>query len=249
MKFGAMDVVLGKSGDELFDRAKTLGLDGVEINLSVKELKTSKWRDLKASAARFGLEIPSTVLGDHNSGGLATWWRGKEAEEEVIAGLDATKEMGATTMLLPFFFFNEPKGRTHRDAVADRLIPLCAHAQSIGVVLAFEGVLSAAHLIEMAQRINSPAFGVYFDMANLTWCDFDAPDQIRQLGKLIRQSHAKDAKTFTSDARLGQGRVDHAACAQAFKSIGYNRWIVLETLGGTDAEIGGDLAFARKHYS
>jgi sugar phosphate isomerase/epimerase len=248
MKFGAMDEVLGKKGAELFARAKSLGMDGVEINLKISELKSDQWKTLARQAKDHGLEIPSAVLGEHNNGGLASWWRKKEADDEVRAALNATAEMGVSTLLVPFFFVNEPKGKTHRDAVADRLIPLCGEAQKLGIILAFEGVLAAKHLQEMAARINSPAFGVYFDPANMTWCDFDVPGEIRTLGKLLRQSHAKEARVFTGDARLGEGRVDHAVCAAALKSIGYDRWIVLETPVGTDAEVGADLAFARKHY-
>ena len=103
-------------------------------------------------------------------------------------------------------------------------------------------------MVEMARQIGSDHFGVYYDVANTTWCDRDAPAEIRALGSLLRQAHAKEAKVFTGDARLGTGRVDHAACAVALKAIGYDRWIVLETPGGSDAEITGDLAFARKTY-
>jgi sugar phosphate isomerase/epimerase len=249
MRFGAMDGVLNQTGEALFARAKSIGLDGVEINLKISDLKTDHWKKLADLARKHALDIPSAVLGEHNSGGLATWWRGSDADQEVIEALNATRDLGASTLLLPFFFFNEPKGKTHRDAVADKLKPICAHAQSVGVVLAFEGVNPADQMLEMAARINSPAFGVYFDPANMTWCEFDAPTQIRTLGKLLRQTHAKEADIFTGDARLGQGKVDHAACAAALKSVGYDRWVVLETPGGTDAEIASDLAYARKMYS
>lgn len=249
MKFGAMDGVIGKADVDTLQRAKRLGFDGVEINLKISDLETDRWKRLAGEALALGLEIPSAVLGEHNSGGLATWWRGKDADEEVAAAVRATADLGASTLLVPFFFFNEPKGRTHRDAVANRLKPLCASAATLGVVIAFEGVVPAEHLIEMSQLIASPAFGVYVDPANMTWCDMDAPTQIRQLGNLVRQVHGKEAATYTGDARLGKGRVDHAACKQALREIGYDRWIVLETPGGTDDEVGGDLAFARKTYA
>lgn len=248
MKLGIMDDVLGRSSDPIA-RAKSLGFEGIEINLKVAELSDERlYRQIADRAQAAGVEIASTVLGEHNSGGLATWWRGSEAEQEVLGALRATRSIGASTLLLPFFFFNEPKGKTHRSAVAQRLKPLCDAAQSLGVVIAFEGVTASAQLVEMAGQIGSPAFGVYFDPANMTWCDFDAASEIRTLGPLLRQIHAKDANTFTGDARLGKGRVDHAACAAALESIGYDRWIILETPGGTDAEIASDLNFARSVY-
>jgi sugar phosphate isomerase/epimerase len=249
MKFCAMDVVIGKADATTLRRARHLGMDGIEINLTIRELGSDRWKRLADDARELELEIPSAVLGEHNSGGIATWWRGKDADDEIAGALHATAELGATTLLVPFFFFNEPKGRSHRAAVANRLKPLCETAEALEVVIAFEGVLPTEHLIEMSQSIASPAFGVYVDPANITWCDMDAPTQIRQFGKLVRQVHGKDASTFTGDARLGRGRVDHAACAQALREIGYDRWIVLETPGGSDDEIASDLAFARKTYT
>jgi sugar phosphate isomerase/epimerase len=251
MKFGVMDAVLGTKTDaDAFARAKRIGCDGIEINLSIKHLRDAsdpRAAELQQLTQQHALPIPSTVLGEHNSGGLATWWRGRDADEEVRLALDFTARVGARVLLVPFFF-NEPKGKTHRDAVAERLKPLAAHADKIGVELAFEGVNRAEHLVEMARQIASPAFGVYFDMANVTWCELDAPNEIRTLGTLVKQSHAKEAKTFTGDARLGAGKVDHAGCATAFKSVGYDKWLVLETPSGTDQEIAGDLATARRFY-
>ena len=252
MKFGIMDVTLGQSTDsDTFARAAQLGAEGVEINLKIADLRdpqSPRAVRLAALAQQYGISVPSTVLGEHNSGGLATWWRGKEADEEVRLALEFTASIGATTLLVPFFFFNEPKGRTHRVALAERIKPLAERAERVGVTFAYEGVTSAEQMLEMAERVASPAFGVYFDMANVTWCDLDAPAQIRALGSLLRQTHVKDARTFTGDARLGEGRVDHLACAAAFRSIGYDRWMVLETQGGKDAEISGDLAAARRVY-
>ncbi|HLL90046.1 MAG TPA: sugar phosphate isomerase/epimerase family protein, partial [Tepidisphaeraceae bacterium] len=150
---------------------------------------------------------------------------------------------GARTLLVPFFFSNEPKGRTHRDAVVARLKPLCAHAAGAGVTLAYEGVVQAPHLVEMARQIDSPAFGVYYDPANATWCDFDIAADVRALGPLLRQAHVKEAKVFTGDAPPGEGRVDWKGFAAALREIRYDRWLVLETPGGEG--VGKDVAFAR----
>jgi sugar phosphate isomerase/epimerase len=251
MKFGIMDGILGSEDSEVFERGKRLGFDGIEIDLKISHLRDSKndrGSRLRELSQKHGLPIPSAVLSEHNSGGIATWWRGAVADEEIRLAIDFMATIGATTLLVPFFFFNEPKGATHRRAVAERIKPLAEHAGKRGVWFAFEGVNRAEELREMAAQIKCDHFGVYFDMANVTWCDHDAPSEIRALGSLIRQSHAKEANKFTGDAHLGAGRVNHAACADAFKAIGYDRWIVLETPRGTDEEIKSDLAFSRRIY-
>jgi sugar phosphate isomerase/epimerase len=252
MKLGAMDVVL-KPGEDaaVFERARRLGLDGVEINLRVADLSEAehpRLRALRDLAQTHQIAIPSTVLEEHNNGGLASWWRGGDADEEVRQGIRWTAALGAKVLLVPFFFVNEPKGRTHRAAVAKRLRPLCAEAETAGVTVAFEGVMSAVLLREMADDIASGGFGVYFDVANCTWWDGDAPAEIQTLGPLLAQCHAKEALVFTGDARLGAGRVDHAACATALRAIGYDRWIVLESPPGEDEQVAQDVAFARRVY-
>jgi sugar phosphate isomerase/epimerase len=251
VKIGVMDGVLGGDDAAAFERAARLGAKGVEVNLRLAELRQAGHRrrdELRRLAAFTGVPIPSACLGEHNNGGLATWWRGSEAEEEVRQAVRWCARIGAQTLLLPFFFMNEPKGQAHRRAVAERLKPLCEDADSQGVVIAFEGVLPASQLHEMAAHIGR-GFGVYFDVANAAWCDMDPAAEIRALGSLLQQCHAKEAKVFTGDARLGEGRVDHAACAAALREVGYDRWIVLETPAGTDAQVGADQEFARKVYA
>lgn len=252
MKLGAMDNVLGKSPAESFARAKQLGLAGVEVNLSVKPLvagDTTQLDDIRRASDITGVAITSAVLGEHNSGGLATWWRGPEADSEVRAAVDAASALAARDLLVPFFFFNEPKGKAHRTAVAQRLAPLAEYAHAKGVRICFEGVLPAPHLLEIVQAVASTSFGIYYDPANATWCDYDIVAEVKLLSTHLFRSHVKEALSFTGDARLGRGRVDHTAYAAALKSIGYQDWLILETPGGTDAEIQLDIDFARKAYA
>lgn len=249
MKLASMDVMLRPADDaDAFARARMLGLDGVEFNLKIAQLRdpagdrAKKLRELSAST---GLAVPSMVLGEHNAGGLACWWRDQSADEEVRLAIDCCAAAGAETLLLPFFFSNEPKGRTHRAAVGERLKPLCDYAATKGVVIAFEGVLTADQLLEMAQQVNSPAFGVYFDPGNATWCDYDVPAELRKLGRLVRQMHIKDAKAFTGDAPAGEGRVDWSGVAAALDEIGFDRWLVFET---SPASLERDVAFVRRTF-
>lgn len=250
MNIGSMEHVLrGESDADTFARAANVGLAGVEIGLTVAQLRDpasrpmSRLRDLAEAA---GVLIPSCGLGDHNSGGLAAWWRGPDAEEEVRLAIDACRTLGADTLLLPFFFFNEPKGRSHRRALAERLKPVCDHAAASGVVLAYEGTLPATLLRELADTIKSPAFGVYYDPANATWCDHDVPADIRLLGPLLRRTHIKEANTFTGDAPPGEGRVDWTGFADALNDIDYRGWLILETPPGPPESVARDFAFARR---
>jgi len=263
IQIGVMDVVLSGAmavGDEAdaeaqmrarFDAAASLGFAGIELNLDLGPLKAGRFdgRALREQAAAAGLTIPSLVLGEHNGGGLATWFRGPGAEEEVRLAVKACVATGAATLLVPFFFFNEPKGRAHQRMVAEKLKPLCAEAAAEGVVIAYEGVLPAERLLAMADHVGRDGFGVYFDPANVRWCDSDPAAEIRQLGPLLRQCHAKDADVCTGDARLGEGRIDHDVVAAALREIGYTGWVVLETMGGPADATAAELDFVRQTYT
>ena len=251
MKLGSMDCVLAAQVPDAFKRAARLGLQGVEVNLSIKPLLAgdrSQIETARRASVETGVQVVSAVLGEHNHGGLATWWRGSEAEEELQHAIRATAAMGASDLLVPFFFFNEPKGRVHRAAVARRIRPLCELAADQGVRFCFEGVLTADQLLELIGLVDHDRFGVYYDPANATWCDYDIAAEARRLGRHLLRTHLKEAATFTGDARLGQGRVNHAAYAAALKDIGYTGWFVLETPAGDDAEVTADIAFARRAY-
>jgi len=252
MKLASMDSVLKAANDaDAFAKAKSLGLDGIEINLKLAGLRdptSARPTRLRELAAEHDLDLASMVLGEHNSGGIATWWRDRSADDEVRRAVEWCSDIGAQTLLLPFFFFNEPKGRTHRAAVAERLKPHCERAAELKVVIAFEGVLTAEQLLEMANAIDSPGFGVYYDPANATWCDHDVASEIRALGKLIRQMHIKDAKTFTGDVPAGEGRVDWKGVVAALDAIGFDRWLSLETPPGPIESIAKSVAFARKTF-
>jgi sugar phosphate isomerase/epimerase len=152
-------------------------------------------------------------------------------------------------LLVPFFFKNDPKGDA--DKIAETisiLTPLCAHAHSLGVTLCYEGTLHADDLHAMARQINSRSFGVYFDLANVVWVGLDGPQQIRALGKLIRQVHMKETKVGPGDVRPGQGRVDYAESAKALKEIGYDKWLVLETPSGEPELVAQDIEFTRRFF-
>ncbi len=252
MKLGVMDNVIEASSDaERFAAAASIGLAGIEVNLRIAECRTPghpRFAELRELSTKRAIPICSTVLGEHNSGGLATWWRGAEADDEVRIAVDRTADFGAPLLLLPFFFFNEPKGKTHRAAVVERLKPLAAYAADRNVIVAYEGVMPAHQLAEMIDAVGSTHLGIYYDVANMTWCDANPADEIRLLGNRIRQMHIKDALTFTGDVRPGAGRVDWVAIRDAVQSVGYDGWLVLETPSAKPQVLREDQAFVRKIF-
>ena len=102
----------------------------------------------------------------------------------------------------------------------------------------------AESIRRFAALVDSPAFGCYFDYANVVVRGMDTATELRALGELVRRIHLKDVRVKVGDVPLGQGRVDFTESAKALDEIGYEGWIVLETQPGPPELVARDLAFA-----
>jgi len=247
-------VIKGSPEADVWEKAASLGLSGIEVGVRPEdvlpgggELRAEELLDLMQ---RTRLEIPSLCMGFHNDHGfVAQPEHAGRCASEIAAALDLCEHVGAETLLVPFFFKNDPKGDPDKIAETVSILkPLCAHAHSLGVALCYEGTLGADELHAMARHIKSRSFGVYFDLANVVWVGMDGPQQIRALGKLIRQVHMKETKVGPGDVRPGEGRVDYAESAKALEEIGYDKWLVLETPIGEPEFVAQDIEFTKRFF-
>src|SRR6185437_3714914 len=188
-----------------------IGCAGVEVMLLGRHLRgAEKPALLRAAQAATGLEIPSFVLDEHNFGGIsaADPQVAAAAAEDVRVAVAWAKELGVGAVLIPFFVEAELRDEAAFERAAMAFRNLCPLAEASGVVLAYEGTLPAARVRVLAERVASPAFGCYFDVANLVVRGLDPPTEIRSLGDLIRRVHVKDLRARKNDSRPGLGRVD-----------------------------------------
>jgi sugar phosphate isomerase/epimerase len=251
MRAGVIDAVLGDGGDlETFERARSLGFAGVEIfTLDRGELRSpasERLAALREACDATSLEIPAFAFDDHNNGGIADAdpWLAGEASDDVRVAIAWAAELGVDALLIPFFSRAELRDRADVDRAATAFRSLCPLAAEAGVTLCYEGTLPAAGIRELAARVDSPAFGCYFDLANPLRRGLDTATEIRALGELIRRVHFKDARVTSGDCPPGLGRVDFAESARALAEVGYDGWLVLETPAGPPEVVGRDLAFA-----
>jgi sugar phosphate isomerase/epimerase len=238
--------------DDAFRCAAELGLGGVEVVLAPGDLaRPERLAGLVDAKQRWQVEVPSLILGAHNvEGGIADRDRAvaARATDEVVEALRWCREAGADVVLVPFFLAAELEDDDALERCAAAFEALCPAAERAGVTLCFEGSLPSTAILELAERSGSRAFGCYFDPANLLVAGLDPGTEARALGPLIRRVHLKDTRERRGDCRLGEGRVDFAACALALAEIGYDGWLVLETPPGPPAELAGDLSFARSVF-
>jgi sugar phosphate isomerase/epimerase len=237
---------------ERFTAAKSLGLLGIEPDLSLADLADPNGARLAALlAARdaTGLALPAVCMGEHNNQGLVfATWRGDQPAREIETAVRWAAKLHAGAVLVPFFFANEPRNAAQRKLVADTLRPLARLAESLQVKLCFEGPNPPAELWEIALAIDSPAFGIYYDCGNCAWMNRNPAIEAMQLHRLIHRVHLKDTIAAAGDARIGKGRVNLAEVAAALKSIGYDGWLTVEAFGLSPEALAADLSDVRKHF-
>jgi len=254
LRAGVLDTVLRRGGDDdtaVFERASRLGFAGVEVVLRRGDVESGRLESLRQARAATGVEVPSLVLGFHNQdGGIADADPGvaRRAAGDVRTAIAWAREVGADVVLVPFFLRAELVREADVDRCADVFAALCPAAAAEGVTLCYEGTLPADAVTALAERVSSPAFGCYFDLANPMISGLDPATEARRLGGLVRRVHFKDARARRGDCRPGLGQVDYAECARALTEIGYSGWLVLETPAAPPELVARDLSVARRYF-
>jgi L-ribulose-5-phosphate 3-epimerase len=226
-KIGACEWNLGRADPSCFDVAKQIGLDGVQVNMGrvgndMHLRKPEVQKAYLAAAKRTGLEIGSLAIGEMNNVPLKSDPRAARWLDESI---DVCKALGITVSMPACF------GRGDLDMANTKEIDhfvgvlkdVAPKAEREGIIIGLENYLSAEDNMKLIDRVGSPAVQVYYDVGNSTDKGRDILKEIRTLGKLICEFHAKDAGHM-----LGQGRIDFKQVRKAIDDIGYSGWIQLE---------------------
>ena len=251
--FGMCDWSIGRLEPSVFELARQIGLDGIEVSLGTREnnmwLRRKDVRDKYLDAARANhMRIPSLALGELNQVGLMNEPR---AALWVADAIEAAREMKVDRMLLAFF---GPKGELKASNAEDmrRVIEvlgeLAPRAEKAGVFLGIESYLSADDHLKILDAVKSKAIKVYFDVKNMAHAGHDPIAALKTLGAdRICQIHFKDRPYLEK----GSGDVDWPAVVAAIEEIRYSGWIVLETPSPTKdivADTRKNLAYARKLF-
>ena len=136
------------------------------------------------------------------------------------ARLDWASELRSDALLVPFFGRAELRDAADVDRAAGALRPLCTRAAERGVSLLYEGALTSDGIRALAARVDSPAFGCYFDTANVVTRAMDTATELRGLGDLVKRVHVKDVHAKVGDCPPGLGRVDFAATSASASRAG-----------------------------
>jgi sugar phosphate isomerase/epimerase len=246
-KIGACDWSLGKrSNPAAFELAKQIGLDGVQVDMGsaadkMRLRQPEVQKEYLATARRTGVAIASLAMGELNNVPLKSDPR---AAEWLAQSIGVCQGLGVTVVLAAFFGKGDlDMGNTREiDHVVGVLREIAPQAERAGVLIGLENYLSAEDNRKIIDRVASPAVRVYYDVGNSTDKGRDVVREIRALGKLICEFHAKDGPHM-----LGQGRIDFKKVRQAIDDAGYSGWIQIEAAAphGLVADYTSDLRYLK----
>ncbi len=133
------------------------------------------------------------------------------------------------------FRAGEPNRAQAIDLFVESLKPLVDHAEKLGVLLLVEPepfllVETTDQYLEIAERINSPALGLNFDVGHAYCVSEDIPRAIAKLAPHTRHYHLEDIAATREHHHLipGDGAIDFAEVVAAIKRTGYDGWLTVE---------------------
>jgi sugar phosphate isomerase/epimerase len=89
---------------------------------------------------------------------------------------------------------------------------------------------NADAFLELAGRIDSPAFGLNFDVGHFYCVGAELPETIHRLSGFTKHYHVEDIAATRVHHHLipGRGAIDFAAVLDAIRSTGYSGWLTVE---------------------
>lgn len=251
LKIGICSWSLGGKDPGLFELARRIGFEGVQLDLgrladNASLRRAEIRRPYQAAARAASIAIPSTGIVSYNQLPLKSE---PKAAIWLADAIEATRDLGARVHMLCFFSKGELS--EERPEEITRLVELlheaAPRAEKAGVVLGIENTLPARANLAILERVNSPAVQIWYDVGNTFGKGYDVPGEIRMLAGRICEFHVKDNPHL-----LGEGKLPFAEVAKAIRDIDYRGWLMLETVSPSkdiEADARRNLAFARHVFS
>ncbi|WP_419663635.1 putative xylose isormerase domain protein, TIM barrel [Desulfosarcina variabilis str. Montpellier] len=145
-----------------------------------------------------------------------------------------THEIGGETVLLPVLETSEIRSNREMRELAESLQRPLDLAESMGVRIGLETELESQKYLELVNRIDHPAIGVYYDTGNAAAKGYDCAKDIELLGSFIAGIHLKDRKIGGPTVPLGSGDVDFPAVFEAIIRVRFSGTLVLQAAPGKD---------------
>ena len=219
--------------------ASTLGFEGVEIQIHtpsnyVWEKIAQQTQELNLTVTAFGTGLEYGVNGlSFTSRDESVRQRTQERFMEYItvaSKFDAAVFLGLCRGTSPRFSTR----KEYLDLLYRQFLPLCEHAQNLGVLLVLEPIvfylttlLNTTHeTLEFLERPGLEQMELLLDTHHMFIEDADYIQSFRDAAGQIGHLHISDSNRKYP----GCGNVDYTAVGEVLKEIGYSNPVSLETL-------------------
>jgi len=235
---------------EAIERIARIGYRGMELMADAPHAWPMTISDAAANDIRQRLDAHALSLSNINAFMMSViqdfWhpsWIEPDADfrrlrvQHTMAALRLARKLGAKCITTePGGPRNEAMSREKAlDLFVDGLQEALRGAEDEGILLLVEpepGLLieNAAQFEELAGRMNSPMFGLNFDVGHFFCVGAPLPETIARLARWTRHYHFEDIAATRVHEHLipGHGAIDFTAVGKAIRATGYSGWITVE---------------------
>jgi sugar phosphate isomerase/epimerase len=227
---GACDWSLGQNSKlAAFDVAKSIGLDGVQVNLGTRQdgmhLRNKNTQiQFRDKAKETGIAISSMAIGELNN---VPYKSDNQTDAWVFDAIDAATFFNVEVVLLAFFSKNDLRNDAKGvDTVIQKLKQVMPYAEKNKITLGIESYLTAEEHLDIMDKVGSNNLKVYYDFRNAQDAGNDIYHEIKLLGnKNICELHLKENGAF-----LGKADIDWVKVSRALNDINFHpaKWMQIE---------------------
>lgn len=215
--------------------AQACGLDGVQLDLYSGDGELTLEDDSMIELAlklrdSTGLSYPSLGLGVFCERAATDPEQHEFLRGVFDAAIQVAVKLEIPILQIPSFGASEL--RTDEDIAQTAVLMryACQQAESSGVLIGTENVLSAEKLAALVAAVDMPNFKIYFDTANpQAMAGLDALELLKASLPLLTQVHLKDEHSNGESVLLGEGDTGFRQTLDYLVQIGYKGWYVLES--------------------
>jgi len=235
---------------EAIERIARIGYRGMELMADAPHAWPMTINDAEVNEIRRRLDAHELILSNINAfmmSAVQDFWHPSWIEpdanfrrlrvQHTMAALRLARKLGAKCIT------TEPGGPRNGAMSREKALDLFVEglqealrcAEDEGVLLLVEpepGLLieNAAQFEELAGRMDSPMFGLNFDVEHFYCVGEPLPETIMRLSRWTRHYHVEDVAATRVHEHLipGHGVIDFTAVLQAIRATGYTGWITVE---------------------
>lgn len=235
---------------EAIERIASLGYEAMELMADVPHAWPLSMSDADLDTVRNQLDHYGLSLSNVNAfmmNAVQNFWHPSWIEpdpdyrrmrvQHTLDALTMASKLGATCIT------TEPGGpvdaNQSREAAIDLFVEglreALTHAESVGVQLLVEpepGLLieNVVEFLALAERVDSPMFGLNFDVGHFYCVGEPLPAAIERLTTWARHYHIEDIAASRVHRHIipGHGAIDFAETLHAIAATGYNGWLTVE---------------------